>query len=65
MRLTSELENDPRTVETSTLINVNFYSEIHSEKFVDSNLNKTKSNKLTQLCIHILWILHGGVFIAD
>lgn len=42
MRLTSELENDPRTVETSTLINVNFYREIHSEKFVDSNLNKTK-----------------------
>lgn len=42
MHLTSELENDPRTVETSTLINVNFYSEIHSEKFVDSNLNKAK-----------------------
>lgn len=41
MRLTSELENDPRTVEKSTLINVNFYSEIHSEKFVDSNLSKT------------------------
>lgn len=52
MRLTSELENDPRTVETSTLINVNFYSEIHSEKF----LFEFKQNKIKQanqiVCTH-------------
>lgn len=52
MRLTSELENDPRTVETSTLINVNFYSEIHSEKF----LFEFKENKIKQanqiVCTH-------------
>ena len=41
---TFQLENDRRTVETSLLFNVNFFSEIRFKKIVDSNISLVYKN---------------------